>query len=772
MADDTKINNKISNSLDIRTYSTNYNIPTNDLSNGSNMVLHSAKENEEYSFGYNSYKIVNKVADQAYDINTLKDPTDNDIPGNIQDLFAMWNSFINDEIVTEVEKKKELNKNKEVNKINERELLNVLSRYQLGLTGRDILYVDSNENKIYLKCGFIINIKNNEIVSINNLQNNVVHELEPGKSYFNKIIMNDKEYMIEPPKDADNDKYNHKKILNDYTGNPIDNCLENLFEKYKIFFCPELDAIVEQKKLQNKSTSNINYSDYKKTLLGYGLNVDDDEITYIDEQEGKVYLKHGGIILHIKDNDITYVESLITHAKYTLENDKTYFNKVELNNQEYSLEPPIIIEDLDYDINRAINPKMIKDELGNVIPNNIQKLYNMSKNFLSPKIEEIVEEQINNPFYFFSTIGGKFLTKIVMDNFPDLNESDILYTNSFDGKVYLKCGLIVKTSLLNGIESIENVDTDTKYILNHQSTDFSMVLNQKNGILYRNDNDRIKNVSIFDSENLSSFQYGGDQGAFRKNAEKLLQDPQIINSLKEYYPDASMEDYHLYLCKLNTCGCGYTALVNTVFNEYKGREAEFEQRFGYPMYTVNSYGDVDYNYEYMILDYFNYIWGNSEYSIQELYGNVSLNAIDGAISGDLNTGKADGTNDDIVRKFSNFLQEKYDCNINIDIGIPDTIYSHYGKINKDNALSIYYNLKTDDNQIVCVVAGYDLYNMDGSLYKTNGGGHAMCITGVTEDGNFIVSSWGKQYILGLDGFAPGFDTEKKGINFEIVEYAN
>ena len=481
-----KINNSILNSLDIRESSTNYNMQFQYTSNGSNIGTYDTKEYEEYNFSNSTDKIVNKVAEGTYDISTLKDPTDNNIPGNIQDLFGMWNIFSNNEIVSEVEKKKELNKNKEINKLHERELLNVLSRYQSGLTERDILYVDSNENKIYLKCGFIVTIKNNEIISINNLQNNVVHELEPGKSYFNKIIMNDTEYLIEPPKDADNDKYNPKKILKDDIGNPIDNCLENLFEKYKIFFCPELDAIVEQKKLQNKSTSNIDYADYKKILLGYGLNVDDDEISYVDEQAGKVYLKHGGIILHIKDNEITNVESLITHAKYTLENDKTYFNKVELNNREYSLEPPIAMDIFEYDVNREINPKMIKDELGNEIPNSIQKLYNMSKMFLSPQIEAIIEEKKskkdNNTI--FSFFENQVYKKIVMDNFPDLNDSDILYIDSAEDKVYLKCGLIVKTSLFNGIESIENVNTDTEYILESHTSNFKRINDKKNKTNY------------------------------------------------------------------------------------------------------------------------------------------------------------------------------------------------------------------------------------------------------------------------------------------------
>ena len=41
---------------------------------------------------------------------------------------------------------------------------------------------------------------------------------------------------------------------------------------------------------------------------------------------------------------------------------------------------------------------------------------------------------------------------------------------------------------------------------------------------------------------------------------------------------------------------------------------------------------------------------------------------------------------------------------------------------------------------------------DGSymLVDTRDGGHAMTVTGVTEDGRFIVSSWGETYYLNPD----------------------
>ena len=45
---------------------------------------------------------------------------------------------------------------------------------------------------------------------------------------------------------------------------------------------------------------------------------------------------------------------------------------------------------------------------------------------------------------------------------------------------------------------------------------------------------------------------------------------------------------------------------------------------------------------------------------------------------------------------------------------------------------------------------FTLYNEDGSKYRSDVGGHWMTITGVTDDGRYIVSSWGKKLYLKPD----------------------
>ena len=40
--------------------------------------------------------------------------------------------------------------------------------------------------------------------------------------------------------------------------------------------------------------------------------------------------------------------------------------------------------------------------------------------------------------------------------------------------------------------------------------------------------------------------------------------------------------------------------------------------------------------------------------------------------------------------------------------------------------------------------------MDGTVAQVIDGGHAMTVTGVTDDGKLIVSSWGNQYYIDPD----------------------
>jgi hypothetical protein len=214
-------------------------------------------------------------------------------------------------------------------------------------------------------------------------------------------------------------------------------------------------------------------------------------------------------------------------------------------------------------------------------------------------------------------------------------------------------------------------------------------------------------LSIFGDYNVESSQYGGNQGDFGgSRGAKLLDDRNIQAVFNKYYPNATDEEKLAFMQKVNDTGCGNVAMTNIAFTKFCGDEEGFINTFGYPMYEVSyeftSEGKVptiDYNYEPLILDVFSYMNKKSDIASS--------------------TRAANGTSPWGQNQMTDYFKKEY--------GV------------------VLENLPQE-----CVYIGergYTLYNMDGSVYYENGGGHAMVITGHTEDGTPIVSSWGDKFIF-------------------------
>ena len=292
-------------------------------------------------------------------------------------------------------------------------------------------------------------------------------------------------------------------------------------------------------------------------------------------------------------------------------------------------------------------------------------------------------------------------------------------------------------------------------------------------------NDKLEDVTsnIFGEWNNKSGQFGGSQMDFRNNNLELIQDSKIQNIIKAYWPDATEEDMSMLLYKLCNCGCGYTACINSIFIEYQGREDEFLEKFGFPMYTKREDGVVDYNYEYLILEYFLYVNAHDDkgklHEISDLYGEVDSDVEDGAV-GKTVGGSADGTSHEDVDMFADFLKEKYGVSVNVEcIGNGATPFQlEVGSEEYDRAF------KKLEEMGLNVEYGMDLYGMpdtnedlakliqeyldegkqitiNGSSYALDGekiGGHVVEVVEINDNGEIIVSSWGKQYVLDIEKF--------------------
>jgi len=192
---------------------------------------------------------------------------------------------------------------------------------------------------------------------------------------------------------------------------------------------------------------------------------------------------------------------------------------------------------------------------------------------------------------------------------------------------------------------------------------------------------------------------------------------------------------------LNHQGCEYQALVNTIFEYYINREdgeAEFYRKFGFSMRDENG----NLNYEIVLVDLYS---KHEEPNIDGLTDKAAEKIIESYMSDSGNDGNSSVT---------------VDMKRNQHI----TVY------NIDNYLR-------SGKQVIVSSQRYILYDAEGNQHPC--GGHAMVITGVTEDGRYVVSSWGDKYYIDpkdvgkkiswTDSNGYHEDTVKK-MSFSTLEY--
>ncbi len=90
-----------------------------------------------------------------------------------------------------------------------------------------------------------------------------------------------------------------------------------------------------------------------------------------------------------------------------------------------------------------------------------------------------------------------------------------------------------------------------------------------------------KVISIFDKDNINSYQYGANQEVFRFKFKQLIRDPYIWEEMQNYYPvekfttEEELFFYEKYFDIIRDCGCGYAAATNTLSNYLKEKKKIF-----------------------------------------------------------------------------------------------------------------------------------------------------------------------------------------------------
>lgn len=221
--------------------------------------------------------------------------------------------------------------------------------------------------------------------------------------------------------------------------------------------------------------------------------------------------------------------------------------------------------------------------------------------------------------------------------------------------------------------------------------------------------------------------YGGNQSNAKKrwiNGDR----EELRKVVKKYYPKYTDEEIEEFLIGMAAEGCGYMALTNTIFARFAGKEQEFEEIFGFPMCDENG----NPNYDLVMVDLY----------CSEDNKNSEGTSID--------------SREDI---WENYLNDR---GVKVDV------------VNHDKLTVEKFEELSTEGEIIVAVRPIRLRDENGKMVDDRDGGHAMVVTGVTEDGMLIVSSWGKKYYIDpkdyadieKDGYGPG----DKRFAFQQVKY--
>ncbi|MDO4617058.1 MAG: hypothetical protein Q4B03_06335 [Lachnospiraceae bacterium] len=205
--------------------------------------------------------------------------------------------------------------------------------------------------------------------------------------------------------------------------------------------------------------------------------------------------------------------------------------------------------------------------------------------------------------------------------------------------------------------------------------------------------------------------FGGNQGAPQKLRGAAKKSVYAI--VRKYYRNMSDWEIAKFLKVLNSEGCSYVASVNTIFAAYQGRESEFEQTFGIPMYR-----DGDLNFNELLVDF--YCQTDNHYMNENGFDYYDISDDPGA-----------------DWEEQHYRLEKYlsDHDAYVHTSFENITPKNFSKYAENGYVILHYSEGT-------------IRNADGTAYQSlKGVGHAMTITGVTTDGRFIVSSWGKTYYI-------------------------
>ena len=291
------------------------------------------------------------------------------------------------------------------------------------------------------------------------------------------------------------------------------------------------------------------------------------------------------------------------------------------------------------------------------------------------------------------------------------------------------------------IKSIENIDIGTN---NFSSIIFSLLSSTPLGIL-----------------NLNNNEYGASQEFMSTLYDKYLLDPDSLTSTEKQMIDEVLKLFEDFKYVSNTNdnfisytlnmaghgGCGIASNANIIASIYSNipdGEKKFEERFGFPLYYEDTDGEKHANFNVLFTKlYLDSLSYDANYSLLNNSENREYIPIidDVSMYADMHF-KQSGMTTPLITKYladalgDNFIVDTNITSLKIDIPTYQENIEDYDYC----AISAhYFTLKPYDDSSI------EFFGNDDNL--TYSGGHFMTITGLSENNNYIVSSWGMKFEL-------------------------
>lgn len=261
--------------------------------------------------------------------------------------------------------------------------------------------------------------------------------------------------------------------------------------------------------------------------------------------------------------------------------------------------------------------------------------------------------------------------------------------------------------------------------------------------------------------------YGANQASVRNSlthtSPRSAEMQEFFDIIQKYYPKMSKKEKIKFMSGINRTGvCSYATVLNDIYVKFSGQEKLFKQVFGFDMYKEIN-GVKVLNDAPLLLDFYTYTTlGNNNVNVKNIFGrwkNIGGDEVQRSVS------RATSKKVDWIE---GYLQSKgIPCKIEADVIFSNWIDgkgvgSAMGDLAVTNVRNTIEAALANGKQVELAIFRVNDPNRQFTFYPLDGGnrvdswnwhegaGHSICITGLTSDGDLLVSSWGKKYELRFD----------------------